>query len=72
MLGTYLNQYMKQNGIQQRFISEKTGIQPEVLVAMLEGRRKMEVAEYYDICAAMGVSPTGIASEAGIYLVAES
>lgn len=71
MLGTYLKEYMKLNGIQQVFISEKTGIHPEALEAILDGQRKMEVAEYYDICAAMGVSPTRIASEAGIYSVAE-
>ena len=72
MLGIYLKQYMQTNGIRQRLISEKTGIRPEALGAMLEGQRKIEVAEYYDICAAMGVSPTQIAMEAGIYSVSES
>ena len=71
MLGTYLKQYMKKNKIQQSFLSEKTGITQQTLTAILDGRRKMEVAEYYDICAAMGVSPTGIAREAGVYRVAK-
>ena len=71
MLGTYLKQYMKNNRIQQSFLSEKTGITQQTLTAILDGRRKMEVAEYYDICAAIGVSPTGIAREAGVYRVAK-
>ena len=69
MLGTYLKQYMKNNRIQQSFLSEKTGITQQTLTAILDGQRKMEVAEYFDICAAMGVSPTGIAREAGVYRV---
>lgn len=71
MLGTYLKQYMKNNGIKQSYLSEKTGITQQTLTAILDGQRKMEVAEYYDICAAIGVSPTGIATEAGVYRVAK-
>lgn len=69
MIGIYLKEYMKSNGIQRLLISEKTGIRPQILDAMLEGQRKMEVAEYFDICDAMGVSPAQIATEAGIYSV---
>ena len=71
MLGTYLKQYMKNNGIQQSFLSEKTGITPDKLKAILDGESKMEVTEYYDICAALGTSPTQIAFEAGVYVVAD-
>lgn len=60
---------MENNGIQQRIVSEKTGICPEILNAILNGKRKMEVVEYYDICAAIQVSPTWIATQAGIYFV---
>lgn len=69
MLGIYLKQYMKKQGILQKFISEKTGISLEKLGEILDGRRKMEVVEYYDICAAMGASPLQIAVEAGVYSV---
>lgn len=71
MIGAYLKHYMKSNGIEQVFISEKTGICPQILGAMLNEQRKMEVAEYYDICAAMGVNPVQIAREAGVYSVSE-
>ena len=71
MIGAYLKDYMEKNGIKQRFISEKTGIRPQFLIAMLNGQRKMEVAEYYDICAAMGTNPVEIALASGYYTVAE-
>lgn len=71
MIGAYLKNYMIKNGIKQMMISEKTGICPHVLGAMLDEQRKIEVSEYYDICAAMGVSPVQIAREAGVYLVSE-
>ncbi|MBP3609563.1 MAG: helix-turn-helix domain-containing protein [Lachnospiraceae bacterium] len=71
MIGSYLKVYMKNNGIKQGVVSEKTGIQPHILGSMLDEQRKMEVSEYYDICAALGVSPIQIAREAGVYFVPE-
>ena len=71
MIGTYLKSYMENQGIKQRFVSEKTGICLEKLGDMLDGQRKMEIAEYYDICAAMGANPTQLALESRLYVVTE-
>lgn len=71
MVGAYLKSYMKNNGIKQVFVSEKTGIRPQILGAMLNEQRKIEVSEFYDICAVMGINPTQLAIEAGIYIAPE-
>ena len=71
MIGTYLKDYMEKNDIKQMLISEKTGICPQILGAMLNGQKKMGITEYYDICAAMGKNPVEIALASGCYAVAE-
>lgn len=71
MIGTYLKDYMEKNDINQIFVSEQTGICPQLLSAMLNGQKKMEIAEYFDICAALGTTPTDIAIASGYYAVAE-
>lgn len=71
MTGAFLKSYMKKNRIRQNFVSEKTGIRPQILSAMLDEQRKIEVSEYYDICAALGANPIQLALEAGVYTVAE-
>lgn len=71
MIGTYLKDYMEKNGINQIFVSEQTGICPQLLNAMLNGQKKMEIAEYFDICAALGATPNDIAIASGYYAVAE-
>ena len=66
-MGTTLKTYMKRHGIKQQFVSDETGIRPQILGAMLNERRKIEVTEYYEICKAMGATPDAIAAEAGIW-----
>ena len=71
MTGAFLKSYMKKNGIRQNFVAEKTGIRPKILSDMLNEQRKIEVSEYFDICAAMGTNPTEMAINSGLYAVAE-
>lgn len=66
-MGNTLKTYMKRHGIKQQFVSDKAGIRPQILGAMLNEKRKIEVTEYYEICKAMGVNPDAIAAEAGIW-----
>lgn len=66
-MGTTLKTYMKRHGIKQQFVSDETGIRPQILGAMLNEKRKIEVAEYYEICKAMRANPDAIAAEAGIW-----
>lgn len=53
MIGAYLKAYMKEKGIKQSFIAEKINLSPQILGAMLNGQRKIEVTEFYAICSAM-------------------
>lgn len=69
MVGAYLKLYMKEKGIKQSYVAEKVNLSPQILGAVLKGQRKLEVSEYYSICAAMGADPTQIAIGAGIYKV---
>lgn len=69
MVGAYLKAYMKEKGIKQSFVAEKINLSPQILSAMLNGQRKIEVKEYYAICSAMEANPTEIAIGAGIYNV---
>lgn len=72
MVGTYLKAYMKENGIKQSFIAEKVNLSPQILGAMLNEQRKIEVTEFYSICAAIGADPTQMAINAGIYKVQQA
>ena len=67
MIGAYIKEYMKDKGIKQSFVAEKINLSPQILGAMLNGQRKIEVAEFYAICSAMEADPTEIAVGAGIY-----
>ena len=66
-MGNTLKTYMKRHGIKQQFVADKAGIRPQILWAMLNEKRKIEVTEYYEICKAMGTNPDAIAAEAGIW-----
>ena len=66
-MGNTLKTYMKRHGIKQQFVSDETGIRPQILGAMLNEKRKIEVTEYYEICKAMRANPDAIAAEAGIW-----
>lgn len=55
MLGCKIREYLIENGIKQAYISEKTGISPNILSAMLNGNRRILAVEYFKICAALNV-----------------
>lgn len=54
-VGERINTYMRDNGIKQSFISEKTGISPQKLSLSLNGNRKLQFEEYELICGALSV-----------------
>lgn len=47
--------YINENGIKQRFISDKTGISENILSMILNGKRKMDADEFVEIILALGV-----------------
>lgn len=67
MLGSALKDYMKDNGIKQVFVSEKTGMSPQILGQLLNGQRKIEVSEFFKICEAIGLDPLDFAMKQGLY-----
>ena len=54
-VGIKIKKYLTNNGISQRYISRKTGIDPTKLNLSLNGIRRMTFDEYELICGALGV-----------------
>lgn len=50
-----VDKYIVNNGIKQKFISEKTGIPENTLSMILNGKRKMDADEFVEIIIALGV-----------------
>lgn len=55
-VGMKIKCYLKENGISQTFISDKTFISKSKLNLALNGHRKMTFEEYEYICGALGVN----------------
>lgn len=63
MLGNRIKLYMEKNGIKQTFLSNKTGISPQTISAILNGNRKIEAVEYFKICKALNIPLESMFSE---------
>lgn len=48
--------YIRQNGIKQKYLSEKTGLSPSAVSSIMNCKRDIEVDEYCAICKALNVS----------------
>lgn len=56
MLGLKIQQYLKENGIKQSFLVEKTGLSASIVSDICTGtRQKVDAIEYFKICKALGV-----------------
>lgn len=55
MITQNIYDYIKQKGIKQTFICEKTGLTKQCLNSVLNGRRKLDVEEYSRICQSLDV-----------------
>lgn len=53
----WLSEQIKEKGIKQSFVAEKTGIPYQKISASLTGHRKMKVDEYLSVCKVTGVNP---------------
>jgi len=67
MVQEYIRSNMDERGIKQVRVAEKLGMPPQILGAMLNGKRKMEVTEFFGICAAIELDPTECGKAAGVY-----
>lgn len=55
-VGLRIKNYLNEKGIKQQFVSDKTGIARAKLNLSLNGKRKLEFAEYELICGALSVN----------------
>lgn len=67
MLGTLIKEYMKDNGIKQSYVADKMGTSPQILGTILNEKRKLEAAEFFKLCDAIGADAVDMAAAAGIY-----
>lgn len=64
MIGLRIGQYLKDNGIKQAYLVEKTGIPAYAISDICTGDRKsIDVLAYYKICKALGVDLMTFISE---------
>ena len=52
-----IKDFIKNVGIKQKVISQKSGIPEVQLSLILQGKRKCEAGEYASLCKVLGVSP---------------
>lgn len=50
-----ISKYITENGIKQKYISEKSGIPENVLSMILNGKRKLDADEFVEIILVLGV-----------------
>lgn len=55
MIGNKIKEYLKENGIKQAFLVEKTGLSHSQISDICNNDRKLDCVEYYKICKALGV-----------------
>lgn len=56
MLGTKIKEYIDEQGLKQKKIAAEAGLTVQTFNDMLNGRRRIETIEYFNICKALGVS----------------
>ncbi len=67
MLGTLIKEYMKENGIKQSYVADRIGTSPQILGTILNEKRKLEAAEFFKLCDAIGADAANMATTAGLY-----
>lgn len=63
-----LKEYLNDRGISQAHVSRESGIQQDLLWRALNGRRKMSITEYIDICRAIKQPPEDVMKELYLYI----
>lgn len=54
-------EYIRDSGIKQTVICQKTGISKDAMSAMMSGKRRMTANEFESICIAIGKEPNDFA-----------
>lgn len=48
---------VEKSGLKQKAIAERIGVSEQTLSAMLSGRRKIDVDEFFKLCLVLGLAP---------------
>lgn len=56
---------IKESGLKIYFVAEKAKIDPKVLSAIINSRRKFKVEEFLDVCDVLGINPVAYEKEKG-------
>lgn len=56
MVRENIAEYVKNNGIKQKFIADNIGISPSAVSQLLNGEREISAEEYINICNLFNVS----------------
>lgn len=57
MIGAMIKEYISGLGLKFGAVAERAGIPFNTFSAMLNGKRKITVEEFFSICQALGVEP---------------
>ncbi|MCI5552148.1 MAG: helix-turn-helix domain-containing protein [Clostridiales bacterium] len=55
-----INLAIEKHGLKQKAVAERIGVSEQVLSAMLSGRRKISVDEFFNICMVLGETPSNL------------
>ncbi len=55
--GPRIRQYIENNGIKKKYVSEAAGIPLSAFSQMCQGRQKITVQQYFTICDVLNVTP---------------
>lgn len=58
MLSDVISEYIKSNGIKQKFIAEQLMLSDKAVSDIMSGKRKILAEEYYVLCKTLGVPMT--------------
>ena len=53
----WLSEQIKEKGVKQKYIAQKTGISSQKISASLSGRRKIKTDEFISVCVVVGINP---------------
>lgn len=57
MVNKCISAAVSDSGLKQRFIAERIGVSEQVFSAMLAGKRKIDVDEFFGLCQVLNKTP---------------
>ena len=60
MIYERINSAIEKRGLKQKAVAEKIGVSEQTFSAMLSGKRKISVDEFFSICTVLGETPSNL------------